>query len=371
MRQILIFSVIFLGLSGCSGQPVAERESNNPAPPATETVAEAVREPESVVAGERPVAIIPGRIRYVVKEGDSLWSIASRFLYDPWRWREVWQGNPGLEDPDRIYPGDILSLQQKDGVTRISVSQRALPVFKLSPRVRTEELEPEAVPTLNKLVLDKFIVQARIVDKASLERLPYVLGGAERRLLGGTRGDEIYVMGLQPSDETHYGIYKKTIEVRDGQGRIIGQQLIKVAEARLMRQGEPSQFRLSSSQDVVKRGDVLLPLGGQREYEFVPRPAPRDRHGRIISVFGGINMIGQYNSVSLDLGIRDGIEPGHVLGVFQKRGRHRDPVSGDWIAGYDRRAGILIVYKSYDKVSHALVMDAQYPLRVDDVVGRP
>ena len=55
----------------------------------------------------------------------------------------------------------------------------------------------------------------------------------------------------------------------------------------------------------------------------------------------------------------------------QKRGRHRDPVSGDWIRGYDRRAGILIVYKSYDKVSHALVMDAHHPLRVDDVVGRP
>ena len=370
VRQFLIVCLSLAGLGGCGGQLVTEAESRpilEQEAPIREASELAEAEPDSA----RRVATIPGRIRYVVQEGDSLWSIASRFLYDPWRWREVWQGNPGLDDPDRIYPGDTLSLQQKDGVTRISVTQRALPVYKLSPRVRTEELKLEAVPTVNKLVLDKFIVQARIVDAASLKQLPYVLGGAERRLLGGTRGDEIYVMGLKPGDETLYGIYKRAGKVRDGQGRIIGEQLIKVAEARLLRQGKPSQFRITRSQDVAKKGDVLLPLGSRSDFQFVPRPAPRDRNGRIISVFGGINMIGQFNSVTLDLGLRDGIEPGHVLGVFQKRGRHRDPVSGDWIRGYDRRAGILIVYKSYDKVSHALVMDAHHPLRVDDVVGRP
>ena len=319
----------------------------------------------------RRVKVIPGQIRYVVKEGDSLWGIASRFRYDPWRWREVWQGNPGLKDPDQIYPGDTLTLTQKEGVTRISVSQRALPVYKLSPQVRAQPLKSESVTTVSKVILDKFLVQARLVDEDSLEQMPYVLGGAERRLLGGTAGDEIYVMRLKASERVHYGIYKKTRRVKDGQGRFIGYQLVQVADARLLQHGKPSRFRINRSTDVVKKGDLLLPLENRREMQFAPRPAPGDRHGRIVSVFGGINMIGQYNSVTLDLGSRDGIEPGHVLGVFQKRARHRDPVTGDMVKGYDRRAGILIVYKSYAKLSHALVMEAQHPLRVDDVVGRP
>jgi len=362
--------ILSLGLSACGSQPAMQAKPQA-ALPSTATSKTGNSPETELVDTARPVAIIPGQIRYVVKEGDSLWSIASRFLYDPWRWREVWRANPGLEDPERIYPGDTLTLSQKEGLTRISVSQRALPIYKLSPQVRPESLQRESVPTVNRLVLDKFLIQARIVDEESLEQMPYVLGGAERRLLGGTAGDEIYVMGLKASGKTRYGIYKKTRQVRDGQGRMIGYELIQVADASLSHHGKPSKLRIQHSSDVVKKGDLLLPLEYERELQFAPRPAPRDRSGRIISVFGGINMIGQYNSVTLDLGFRDGIEPGHVLGVFQKRERHRDPVTGDWVSAYDRRAGILMVYKSYDKVSHALVMEAQHPLRVDDVVGRP
>lgn len=368
VRRLFILGWVMLGLAGCASQPALQ---SGVSPGLSDEPGSTSAIDLGMVDTARRVAIIPGQIRYVVKEGDSLWDIASRFLYDPWRWREVWRGNPGLNNPDRIYPGDTLVLTQKEGVTRISVSQRALPIFRLSPQVRTQPLQLESVPTVDKLVLDKFLIQARIIDEASLQRLPYVLGGAERRLLGGTHGDEIYVMGLKASRQTAYGIYRKTRRVKDGRGRSIGYQLVRVAEARLLQQGKPSRFHILSSTDAVKKGDRLLPLEDDKALRFIPRPAPKFRHGRIISVFGGINMIGQYNSVTLDLGIRDGIEPGHVLGVFQKRARYRDPQTGDWVKAYDRRAGILMVYTSYDKVSHALVMSAQHPLRVDDVVGRP
>ena len=364
--SLFLFSLL---LTACKGQPVQEVSPPVPNPEATLAVVESAAAADE--DAPRPVALIPGQTRYVVKKGDSLWEIASRFLYDPWRWREVWQANPGLADPERIYPGDTLVLSLEGGRHRVSVTERALPIYKLSPQVREEPLPLESVPTVNKLVLDKFLVQARVVDKAEQADLPYVLGGVERRLLGGIAGEEIYVSGMKASDTVNYGIYKKVLPLRDGHGRHLGEQWILVAEARVVRHGSPALLRINRSTEAVKAGYRLFPLEARNEMLFEPRPAPAERYGRIISVFGGINMIGQYNSVSLDLGRRDGIEPGHVLGVYQQRQRYRDPLTGDWVEGQQRRAGILIVYKSYEQVSHALVMEAQRPLRVDDEVRRP
>ncbi|MBD3609075.1 MAG: peptidoglycan-binding protein, partial [Gammaproteobacteria bacterium] len=123
--------------------------------------------------------------------------------------------------------------------------------------------------------------------------------------------------------------------------------------------------------DMVDKGDYVFPKPYEGSYQFIPRPAPRDVSGRILSVFGRITMIGQHDAVAVDLGRKDGIEPGHVLGVYQAGMEYRDPRNGDNITGYARRAGILIVYKSYDLISHAVVMEAKYPLRVEDRVANP
>ena len=51
--------------------------------------------------------------RYVVVPGDTLWSIAERYLTAPQRWPDLWTMNrETVKNPHRIYPGDVLILDK-------------------------------------------------------------------------------------------------------------------------------------------------------------------------------------------------------------------------------------------------------------------
>lgn len=310
--------------------------------------------------------------QYTVVAGDTLWAIAGRFLDDPWRWRELWRENPKIRNPHQIYPGDTISyVLDGQGRGHLTITGRALPVVKLSPHMRVEPLPPEPVPTVNRVVLDKFLVRARVVDKDTLKKAPYILGSAERRLLGGAAPDEVYAMGLMNDGRVNYTVYKRGTTYHNEDGDLLGYELVKVADARLLRYGNPSLLRLEQTSYSVNRGDFVLPRPAEETYSFLPQPPPHGTRGHILSVFGGIRMIGQYDSVALDMGKAEGIAPGQVFAVLQPRDAQRDPHSGKRVQGFDRRAGLLMVYQVFDHVSHALVMEARVPLRVQDLVAAP
>jgi hypothetical protein len=342
-------------------------------PPVSEVSAPA---PDTTVTPSRsaaaPAAPQVKLHRYTVVAGDTLWDIARRFLDDPWRWRELWQDNPRIRDPHRIYPGDTIRyVEDGQGHGHITLSRRALPVVKLSPHARVEPLPPEPVPTVSKVVLDKFLVQARVVDKQTLKQAPYILGSAERRLLGGAAPDEVYAMGLNNDGWVDYAVYKRGTTYRNDGGDVLGYELVHVADAKLLRYGQPSLLRLVQTSFGVNKGDLVLPRPPEQAYRFLPQPPPVGAQGHILSVFGGIRMIGQYDSVALDLGKAEDIVPGQVFAVLQPRDAQRDPRSGKLVQGYDRRAGLLMVYQVYEHISHAVVMEARVPLRVHDLVAAP
>jgi nucleoid-associated protein YgaU len=54
-----------------------------------------------------------GFAQYTVEPGDTLSSIAERFLGDAERWRAIFQANrEQIEDPDRIFVGQVLRVPQ-------------------------------------------------------------------------------------------------------------------------------------------------------------------------------------------------------------------------------------------------------------------
>jgi hypothetical protein len=121
----------------------------------------------------------------------------------------------------------------------------------------------------------------------------------------------------------------------------------------------------------VLRGDRLLPAGdAEFTANFFPHAAEKIS-GRIISVYDGVTQIGQYQIVTLNKGSKDGLEVGHVMSIWRAGRLVDDTVAGGRVQLPDERAGLLMVFKTYERISYALVMKATQAIHVLDKVKPP
>ena len=308
--------------------------------------------------------------RYVVKRGDTLWDIAARFLRDPWLWPEIWYVNPQIENPHLIYPGDVISLAYIDGKPRL-VLERGRRTVKLSPRVRELPLD-EAIPTIPLDAIRPFLSRPRVLGEGEFEAAPYVVASADEHLIAAS-GMRVYARGVDRGRGARYAVLRRGEVYRDPDtGEVLGLEAIHVADAEVQRGGDPAVLVLRRSSRATLPGDRLFPVGEDRYTDnFLPRAPERQVQGRIISVFDGVSRIGQYQVVVLNRGARDGMEPGHVLAVYRAGETIRDPVRKEKVTLPDERAGIVMVFRTFDRVSYALVMSATRAIRVLDRVRNP
>ncbi len=308
--------------------------------------------------------------RYVVKRGDTLWDIAERFLRDPWLWPEVWHINPQIENPHLIYPGDVISLVYLDGKPRL-VLRRGRPTVRLSPRVRERPLA-EAIPTIPLDAIRPFLSRPRVLDEAAFERAAYIVASADEHLIAGS-GDRVYARGIGEGPGARFAVLRRSQLYRDPDtGEVLGVEAIHVADARVQRGGDPATLVLERSTREALVGDRLFPVDESPYTDnFFPRAPDRPVEGRIIAVFDGVSRIGQYQVVVLNRGEREGMAPGHVLAVYQAGETVRDPVRREKVTLPEERAGVVMVFRTFDRVSYALVMKATRAIRVLDRVRNP
>jgi hypothetical protein len=123
----------------------------------------------------------------------------------------------------------------------------------------------------------------------------------------------------------------------------------------------------------VRVGDRLFPFEAEAElYSFEPHPVPPDTDGFILANLDpDVTQITQYSSVVINLGAQEGLEPGHVLAIYGKDREVEDQVSGGTIKIPGERSGLVMVYRVYDLVSYALVMQAERAIRLQDRVTTP
>ncbi len=312
---------------------------------------------------------------YVVQKGDTLWDIAAMFLRDPWYWPEIWQINPQIENPHLIFPGDVLTLAYLDNGRPVVQVERGGggTTERLSPRVRSQPLE-EAISTIPYEVLASFLSRPVLLDKKQLETLPYIV--ANREGLLGSSGRDVYARGTTAPVGVVYNIVHAGDELVDPDDKtVLGYEGVYVGQGRIARTGDPSTVHLLDSTREALKGDYLLEEQQAQPFNFLPRPPERDVEGRIISVVDGVSLIGTYQVVVINRGSRDGLEPGHVLRVFQTGQTIRDDVKG---RGHNKKvrlpdepAGTMMVFRTFDRMSYGLVMEATNAISVLDTVRNP
>jgi hypothetical protein len=372
---------------------------------------------------------------YTVQKGDTLWDIAGRFLTQPWQWPEIWESNPQIENPHLIYPGDVVALQFKDGKPTLSVAAGGVPPestsdapaggvgadrrdVKLSPTIR----ETQHVKRIQHIPLDaiqQFLSRPRIVTDDEIGRAGYVVGSLEEGLVFG-RGHRVYVRGLGEPSTNKFSIFRKGPVYRDPDtDAVLGYEAQHVGDGLVERFGDPATIHVVTSNKEVLKGDRLMPEMRDEIPEFIPHTPNADIEGKIISVIDGVSQIGQHQVVVLNRGNSDGLEPGHVLAIYQEGRVIKDPIASD-IADREKlrpmngaeegrsfldsvvddartvdrtlrdflgtpvtstsnikvrlpeeRAGELMVFRTFDSVSYALVMNFQRPIHILDNVRNP
>jgi nucleoid-associated protein YgaU len=307
---------------------------------------------------------------YVVVKGDTLWDISGDFLNDPWKWPEIWQVNPQVSNPHLIYPGDVLSLVYVDGQPKIMVKRGG--TVKLSPQMRESE-HGNAIQAIPLGKIDAFLSKGRFVDPSSLKGKPYIIAGGKRHIVAGA-GDQIYARGEFAGEDVTYGVFREEQLFTDPDtNEVLGLQLRNIASTNISSMdSDIATMEVNRSSEEIRIGDKVL-VSEQRAITAVYQPsAPsEDIAGLIIGVEDGVTQVGKMSIVIINRGERDGLIEGNVLSILKVGEIVRDKVADELVQLPDERAGLMMVFRVYDKLSYGLVLRASQGLSVDDKVAMP
>jgi len=351
-----------------------------------------VAEPVTLAtAEEAPVAEKNIRVKetyprqYTVKKGDTLWDISSLFLQDPWYWPEIWQKNPQLQNPHLIYPGDVLTLVFVEGQPQIIVNEaqrkaieqqgsNLLPVVKLSPGVRSVPLEA-SIPSIPGDAIRQFLSKPRVVTKEQLDNAPRIIGSEDSHLILGS-GSHVYIRGEIDKERVRFSVFNPGDALRDPQtDDILGYEAKYAGEIRISAYDDPASGDLIFTEREVLIGDRLLPEDKSKlENLYFPRVPDRDVKGQIISLYDALFGVAQYQIVVINKGERDGMEVGHLLATYTQGSLVQDPydkLRSDYVKLPDERSGLIMIFKTFDRVSYALTLESKRVIHSNDYVLTP
>ncbi len=308
--------------------------------------------------------------KYVVVKGDTLWDISGKFLQNPWQWPELWNNNPQIKNPHLIYPGNTLYFSIVDGRPQLSLSQHP----GIRPRIR-ETAEADAIKMIPTDAISQFLTSPKVVNATELKNSPYVVEIAGEHLIAGA-GDRVYVRAIPAPKTLGYTLYRKGEAYKNPETHeVLGYEAKYIADATIERAGDPATLLITRSDSEIRTGDrLMVSNSSELTLNFFPRPPKKPVEGNIISVLDGVSQIGQHNIVVLDKGLVDGLEPGHTLDIYHRGRVVVDPYSSETNATVklpDEIAGLLMVFRSFERVSYALVLEASQAIHVLDKIKTP
>lgn len=348
--------------------------------------------------------------QYVVQKGDTLWGISGRYLKEPWRWPELWKMNQEqVKNPHLIYPGDVIVLDRSGGSAQLSIIK--LDTTKLEPKVRSEPSARSAIPSISPSVIEPFLSKPLVVSTDELEGAARIIAASDSRMTLGA-GDRAFAQGITKDKGDQWQIFRRGDPLIDPESNeILGYEATYLGEARVRQHGEVATIDIVKSVQEVHYNDRLIPLGKQIPvFAYVPHPPLAAVRGRIISAYGGLQETGPMSIVALSKGSKDGLQVGTVLAIERSQTTSRYSLRTEALYGRtgitgsdtprvyyaetlppretllkrgeaitreaiaklpDERYGLVMVFRTFDRASFALVMEASRPVAVADYVTNP
>ena len=402
LRRAWFSSALGLALVTGATASLAQTFPNYPITPGQRSTAQQVARagvPLSELAPNAPD-------RYTIQRGDTLWDISAMYLIKPWRWPELWGMNMAqIRNPHLIFPGQVLVLTKVGDRAFLSLGDAAdLPTVKLSPQVRAEALDDSAIPPIPLSLIEPFLTESLLVDEATHARAPRITATPENRVLL-SRGDRAYARGqyghegtatgqalsMAPGSPRQLGIYRNAVPLLDPQTQeLLGYEAQFIGQARLVR-GEshaatpgnpgsatpdvvPATIDITLSKEEIRVGDRLLPQTLRDVPRYVPSAPASAIDGRIVKVHGNaVRYAGQNQVVILNRGQRDGLETGHVLALLKDAPRTSDRTdpTQPLMRLPNERNGLMMVFRTFDRVSYALVLEITDGVKVGDHFTQP
>jgi hypothetical protein len=341
--------------------------------------------------------------RYTVQKGDTLWGISGRFLKEPWRWPDLWRMNrEQIENPHWIYPGDVVVLDRSDGQPRLrlertsssasgATSGAGSDATRLEPTVRVSPLASSAIPSIPPGDIEPYLSRPIVTGPDGPRDAGKIIAARDQRVVRG-QGDAVYAVNVPERLGTEWLVYRpgKVLRSYDS-NEFLGNELHYLGTAHVERFGEVSTLRITSAREEIVFGDLVVPAPHEELVNYVPHAPAQAIDGRIIALANDSVETGRGYLVTLDRGSHDGIEVGHVLAIY-----HPAPVIPDprpyegpdilsklmdqtravvppsrYLNLPAERSGLLFVFRVFDRLSYAIVLNTTEPVVVGDVVRKP
>jgi hypothetical protein len=375
------------------------------------TLAAVTTVPVGAEEGEKPLELADNPPdRYVVVKGDTLWGISKRYLKSPWRWPDLWGMNKDeVKNPHLIFPGNVLILDLSGATPRLRMDGEEGPgglasaargtgvgsTVKLLPKVRSEQSSSGPILSIPASTIGPFLNRPLIVDTDQFGAAPRIVAAQDQRVTIGA-GDVAFVTGFPPDSPVMWQIYRPSKQLVDPVTKeVLGNEVSYIGDARVREFGEVSTVRVLRSREEVLTGDRMVQAPPSDVLAFVPRPAPAGVEGVIISAPDAVSEISPLQVVVLNRGVREGVEVGSVFALYragktvvprdlptlssndaarakvelvysQQRADQLKPLKLP-----DERYGLVFVFRVFEKVSYALIMNASRPVNLLDVVRAP
>lgn len=347
---------------------------------------------------------------YTVVRGDTLWGISGRFLQQPWRWPEVWRLNrEQISNPHLIYPGQVIFLDRSGPY--LSIGRRIGGDQRLSPQIYSEPLD-EAIASIPLQDIEPFLTRPLIVDEADLVNAGTIVATETSRVFMGN-GDTIFAKDITPGGGT-WQIFRQAKPLNDPlTGEVLAYEADFLGSARVVEAGmpppqavaptqmvwrhpselapgeepwddpeaakrgrfggTPATLQIISAVEEIGTGDKLLLSERPQVFAHVPRAPEMQIDGRLIGIYRGVIAAGRHSVVTLNIGARDGLEQGHVLALYRNRGSVNFTERGvtETFDLPENRYGLVFVFRVFDRVAYALVMDSDGQVTIGDSIRTP